>query len=75
MAALSVNSVRPGTSPCTMRAPSSRAAVALPGMPSVRRGTSELPVTALFAVSEAEMPYTDPLPNSDLFRENRRASL
>lgn len=46
-----------------------------PGMPRVRVGMSEPPVTALLAASEPATPSMEPLPNSSLCLEKRRASL
>ena len=45
-------------------APSSTAATVEPGMPRVISGIMEPPVTALFAVSEAQIASMAPFPNS-----------
>ena len=58
-----------------IKAPSKMAAVALPGMPRVNSGIRELPVTALLAVSDAQIPSSEPLPNLSRYFEKRFASL
>ena len=59
-----VNRLRPGLRPLIISADSIMATVPSPGMPSVNRGISVAPVTALLADSAAAMPSTEPLPNS-----------
>ena len=49
--------------PYPISAPSMIAVVPEPGMPSVNSGTNEPVAAALFAVSGADKPRTDPLPN------------
>ena len=59
-----------------MTRPPIRTAVTLsPGMPSVRVGISEPPVTALLAASEPATPSIEPLPNCSLCLENCREVL
>jgi len=56
------NSSNPGLSPWISSAPRNIADTALPGIPSVRRGTNDPPTTALFEVSEAITPSIAPFP-------------
>ena len=46
----------------------------LPGIPSTIVGTIAPPVAALLAASAPAIPSTEPLPNSSLFFDHRRAS-
>ena len=64
----------PGTMPWMMKAPISRAAAMLPGMPSAMVGTRFAPTTALFAASVAMMPCGLPRPKLCGSFEARRAA-
>ena len=49
--------------PWMISPPRKMAVTVLPGMPIVKSGISEPPMTALLAVSDAIMPSTMPVPN------------
>ena len=62
-AACTVNRSGPGNNPLISKPPNNTAAVGLPGIPSVSRGTSEGPTMALLADSAAITPSGSPWPN------------
>jgi hypothetical protein len=56
-------SVGPGWIEWIIKAPIRKTSMTEPGMPMEMRGTSAPPTVALFAVSDATMPSSEPLPN------------
>ena len=59
-----VNMDCPGVNPWRIKAPKRTAATVDPGIPNVMSGMILPPVTALFAVSDAQIASSDPSPNS-----------
>ncbi len=57
-------SAGPGVTPRAISAPNKIAVVPEPGMPKVSMGTKEPVEAALLAVSGADRPLIEPLPNS-----------